>query len=94
MSSDKLVFDLASEIEGSTNVFIKKDWVNILDNMNTNYSSNQSVIDTSQLSNSNKYMSYREAYLLVPMLLTVTNASAPGANNGGFLPATAGTSCD
>ena len=94
MSSDKLVFDLASEIEGSTNVFIKKDWVNILDNMNTNYSSNQSVVDTSQLSNSNKYMSYREAYLLVPMLLTVTNASATGATNGGFLPATAGTSCD
>ena len=94
MSSDKLVFDLASEIEGSTNVFIKKDWVNILDNMNTNYSSNQSVVDTSQLSNSNKYMSYREAYLLVPMLLTVTNASATGATNGGFAPATGGTSCD
>ena len=94
MSSDKLVFDLASEIEGSTNVFIKKDWVNILDNMNTNYSSNQSVIDTSQLSNSNKYMSYREAYLLVPMLLTVTNASATGATNTNFAPATDATSCD
>jgi len=94
MASDKLVFDLSSEIEGSTNVFIKKDWVNILDNMNTNYSSNQSVIDTSQLSNSNKYMSYREAYLLVPMLLTITNAAAGGATNGNFLPAAAGTSCD
>ena len=94
MASDKLVFDLSSEIEGSTNVFIKKDWVNILDNMNTNYSSNQSVIDTSQLSNSNKYMSYREAYLLVPMLLTITNAAAGGATNGGFAPTVAGTSCD
>lgn len=94
MASDKLVFDLSSEIEGSTNVFIKKDWVNILDNMNTNYSSNQSVIDTSQLSNSNKYMSYREAYLLVPMLLTITNAAAGAGDNGGFLPATAGSSCD
>ena len=94
MSSDKLVFDLASEIEGSTNVFIKKDWVNILDNMNTNYSSNQSVVDTSQLSNSNKYMSYREAYLLVPMLLTVTNASATGATNTNFAPDTGATSCD
>jgi hypothetical protein len=71
MSSDKLVFDLASEIESTTSVFVKKDWLNILDNMNANYSSNQSVIDTSQLSNSNKWMSYREAYLLVPMLLTI-----------------------
>lgn len=94
MASDKLVFDLASEIEGSTNVFIKKDWINILDNMNTNYSSNQSVVDTSQLSNSNKYMSYREAYLLVPMLITITNQAAGAADNGGFLPATAATSCD
>lgn len=94
MASDKLVFDLSSEIEGSTNVFIKKDWINILDNMNQNYSSNQSVIDTSQLSNSNKYMSYREAYLLVPMLLTITNQSATGANNGNFAPITPATSCD
>jgi len=90
MASDKLVFDLSSEIEGSTNVFIKKDWINILDNMNQNYSSNQSVIDTSQLSNSNKYMSYREAYLLVPMVLTVSNTAV----NLGFTPNQAGTSAD
>ena len=93
MASDKLVFDLSSEIEGSTNVFIKKDWINILDNMNTNYSSNQSVIDTSQLSNSNKYMSYREAYLLVPMVLTITNASV-AAGVVAFAPATNATTCD
>ena len=29
---DKLVYDLASEVEGSPNVFVRKDWVNILDN--------------------------------------------------------------
>ena len=67
---DKLVFDLSQEVEGSPNVFVRKDWINILDNQNQNYSNNQSIIDTSQLSNSNKYMSYREAYLAVPMLLT------------------------
>lgn len=69
--SDKLVFDLSQEVEGTPNVFVRKDWINILDNQNSNYNSNQSVIDTSQLSNSNKYMSYREAYLAVPMLLTI-----------------------
>ena len=71
MSCDKLVFDLSQEIEGSPQVFIKKDWLNILDNQNQNYNSNQSVLDTSQLANSNKYMSYREAYLAVPLLLTM-----------------------
>jgi len=88
MSCDKLVFDLSQEIEGSPNVFVKKDWLNILDNMNQNYNSNQSVVDTSQLANSNKYLSYREAYFLMPMLLTL---STP---DGTFAPATAGTSSD
>jgi hypothetical protein len=26
---DKLVFDLSQEVEGSPNVFIRKDWINI-----------------------------------------------------------------
>lgn len=69
---DKLVFDLSQEVEGSPNVFVRKDWINILDNQNQNYSNNQSIIDTSQLSNSNKYMSYRESYLAVPLLLTLS----------------------
>ena len=92
MSCDKLVYDLSQEIEGSPNVFIKKDWLNILDNQNGQYSSNQSVIDTSQLTNSNKYMSYREAYLSVPMLLTLTS-SLP-ASNAVFAPNTPATSAD
>jgi hypothetical protein len=77
--SDKLVFDLSQEIEGSPNVFVKKDWLNILDNMNGNYAGNQSIIDTSQLSNSNKYMSYREAYLYIPLLLTLASPATTSA---------------
>jgi len=92
MNADKLVFDLAMEAEGSPNIFIKKDWLNILDNQNGQYSSNQSVIDTSQLSNSNRYISYREGYLAIPMLLSVS--SQIDATNG-VLPANAsGTSAD
>ena len=73
---DKFVYDLSQEVEGTPNIFIRKDWINIMDNMNTNYQSNQSIIDTSQLSNSNKWMSYREAYLAVPLLLTITGSDA------------------
>jgi hypothetical protein len=90
MSADKLVFDLSQEVEGQPQVFIKKDWLSILDNMNTNYNSNQTIIDTSQLSNSNKYMSYREAYLSVPLLLTLTCATPfAAATPDGISPATA-----
>jgi len=79
MSCDKLVYDLSSETEGSPNVFVRKDWLNIMDNQSQNYTSNQSIIDTSQLSNSNKWMSYREAYLQIPLLLTFSG-SGVGTN--------------
>jgi hypothetical protein len=90
MSCDKLVYDLAQEVDGSPNVFIRKDWLNILDNQNGSYQGNQSVIDTSQLTNSNKYMSYREAYLSIPMLLTLVSTTAATT----FAPAAAATSSD
>jgi len=87
MSGDSLVYQMASASEGTPSIFVKKDWLNILDNQNGNYRGNQSVIDTSQLANSNKYMNYREAYLAVPMVLTATGATIPA-------PATAATSAD
>jgi len=81
MSGDTLVFDMASESEGTPSVFVRKDWLSILDNQNGSYQGNQSVIDTSQLANSNKYINYREAYFTIPMVLTMTAPlSASGAN--------------
>lgn len=76
--SDTLVFDMSTASEGAPSVFVRKDWLSILDNMNRNYQGNQCIIDTSQLANSNKYMSYREGYLFVPMVMTLTSASATG----------------
>lgn len=87
MSGDSLVYQMASSSEGSASVFVKKDWLNILDNQNGNYRGNQSVIDTSQLANSNKYMNYRESYLAVPMILSMTGDAI-------IAPATAATSAD
>ena len=77
---DKLVFDLSQEIEGSPSVFIRKDWINMLDNQNQNYNSNQSILDTSQICNSNKYMSYREAYLSIPFLITLGTTNITTVN--------------
>lgn len=91
MSCDKLVFDLSQEVEGSPNVFVRKDWLNILDNQNQNYQNNQSIIDTSQLSNSNKYMAYREAYLSVPLLLTMVSTNIGAAGNADIVTLTPAT---
>ena len=90
MSADTLVFDMSSQSEGSPSVFVRKDWLSILDNQNQNYQGNQSVIDTSQLANSNKYMNYREAYFLCPMVLTLTGQGSSTF----FTPATTTTSAD
>ena len=87
MSGDTLTYDMAQSSEGSSQIFLKKDWLNILDNQNGNYRGSQSVIDTSQLANSNKYMNYREAYLAVPMVLTLTGTALTA-------PQTAATSAD
>jgi len=87
---DGLVFDMSSQSDGTPEVFTKKDWISILDNQNQNYQGNQVVIDTSQLANSNKYINYREAYLAVPMVLTLTSSYTTAqvtamANAGGTL---------
>ena len=91
MSGDTLVFDMSSMSEGTPSVFVRKDWLSILDNQNQNYQGNQSVLDTSQLANSNKYMNYREAYLTVPLLITLTQQTGAAA---AFNPETAATSAD
>ena len=88
--SDQLVYDLSQSGQEQSSIFVKKDYLNLLDNQNGQYSGGQSVIDTSQLSNSSRYMSYREGYLQIPMLMTLTT----DANSELFLPAAVGTSRD
>lgn len=84
LQGDSLLFDMASATEGSPQIFVRRDWLSILDNMNNSYVGNQSIIDTSQLSNSNKYMSYYEGVIIFPLLLTLTGTTA----NSGWTPAT------
>ena len=86
-NSDKLLYDLSSEVDNApASPFISKTWLSVLDNNQGQYASSNVTIDTSQLSNSNKYCSYREAYLQVPLLITVSSNQV-----NGFAPATAAT---
>jgi len=88
---DTLLFDMSQSTEGTPQIFVRRDWLSILDNMNQSYIGNQSVIDTSQLANSNKYMSYYEATIILPLTLTLTQvagvdwvvAGAQGTSTGG-----------
>lgn len=91
-TADDVIYNMSTQSEGSPAVFTKKDWLSILDNQNQNYQGNQSVIDTSQLANSNKYVNYREAYVTIPLLLTATQPI--NAATVSFAPATATVSAD
>lgn len=83
---DTLIYDQSTSMDVPPTIFVKKEFISVLDNQNGNYQQNQSVVDTSQLSNSNKFLSLSEAYLAVPMVLTMTSPT--------LAPATAATSCD
>jgi hypothetical protein len=88
MSSDSLTFAQSSSSEGTAQIFVRKDWCSpIVDQQNGSYRSNQSVIDTSSVSNSGLYANYREAYLAVPMVATLSGTAVNA-------PATAATSLD
>lgn len=53
----------------------------------------QSLIETSSISNSNKYANYREGYLSIPLLLTLTSSTSTGGATA-FAPNTTTTSAD
>jgi hypothetical protein len=84
---DNVVFDMSQSSEQAPSIFLRKDWISIMDNNNTSYASNNLTLDTSALSNSNKYISWREGILSVPLLLSITSS-------GTFNPATAATGAD
>ena len=89
--SDSIIFDMAEQTQGAPNIFLRKDWLSILDNQNNSYAGNQCIIETSALANNNKYLNYREAYLSVPLLLSLT---APTATATPFIPNTSASSAD
>ena len=72
---DSVVYDMSQSSEQAPSIFLRKDWISVMDNNNTSYSSNTLTLDTSALSNSNKYISWREGFLSVPLLLTVTSGA-------------------
>jgi len=79
---DNVVYDMSQSSEQAPSIFLRKDWISIMDNNNTSYSSNNLTLDTSALSNSNKYISWREGYLSVPLLLSVTSNAAWACSTG------------
>ena len=90
-SADVLVYDMSASPRVEPSVFVKKSWLQVLDDNAQNYSGNQITLQTSAISNSNTYVNMSEAYIQLPLIMTLTSATASA---GKMAPATAGTSCD
>ena len=71
--SDAIVYDM-SQMNGdqSASIFVRRDNLELMDMMNGSYLGNQIIYDTSTLSNSNKYIDYRNARLSIPLCYSVS----------------------
>jgi hypothetical protein len=81
--ADSLLYEQSLETQGGSEPFISRQVVQVLDQNGGNYNG-QIQIDTSSLSNSGKYASYGEAYLVLPLvtvldLTTITGATGTNA---------------
>lgn len=79
MSTDKVVYDLSTDLRKPETYFIRKDWVDTPDNSGGVYQTNDSNIDGTSLATNGRYINWREAYLLVPLLLSLKTTGAGGA---------------
>lgn len=79
MSGDQNVFDQSSTENSTPIIFLKKDWNSVNDQSNGQYASGQFTLENSMLANSSKWQAWREAYLVVPMVLTLSGTSLGAA---------------
>ena len=86
MSADLVVYNQSVEEAPTSSIMLDKKWLSVLDQNNGSYSSGQSTLETTSLATSDRMMNYREAYLSVPLVITVGNNT--NANDAGMANAT------
>jgi len=79
--TDQLVWDEAISNDMNAKIFSDRDVAWVQDNNAGSYSGGQIVIDAFTLSNQDRMQSWREAYLKIPIVLSL---NSPGAAATGF----------
>jgi len=83
---DLVTYSKSVEEKSSDSVFLNQSWLQVLDSNNGSYSSSQATLETTSLASSDRFMDYREAYLSIPLLLTLGNNT--NVNSAGLADAT------
>ena len=80
--ADNLVYEESLNTEIDQSEFISKKWVYVNDNNSQNYTS-QVVIDSTPLSNAGGWTNWQEAYILMPLVVQLTSATAASLPENG-----------
>ena len=83
---DLVTYSKSVDEKFSDSVFLNQSFLSVLDSNNGSYSSSQATLETTGLASSDRFMDYREAYLSIPLLLTLGNAT--NVNTAGLADAT------
>jgi hypothetical protein len=83
---DLVTYSKSVEEKSNESVFLNQSWLSVLDSNNGSYSSSQATLETTSLASSDRFMDYREAYLSIPLLLTLGNGT--NDNTAGLVDAT------
>jgi hypothetical protein len=78
--ADTIIYELSTQQEPLSEKFISKKFLTVTDNNNGVYNSTSLVIDCASLSSTNEFLSFREAVLQVPIVITLRDISASPAN--------------
>jgi hypothetical protein len=78
--ADNLVFEESLNTEIDQSEFIQKRWIYVNDNNSQNYTS-QIVIDSTPLSNAGGWINWSEAFIVMPLVVQLTSATAGSLPN-------------
>jgi hypothetical protein len=78
---DNLVFEESLNTEIDQSEFISKKWIYVNDNNNGNYTS-QIVLDSTPLSNAGGWINWQEGFMLLPLIVQLTSATAGSLPQG------------
>jgi hypothetical protein len=71
--ADALLYEISKSEEMDGEPFIRRENVYIIDQNNGSYTNNQIIMDCASVSNSGKWADFANAYMVVPLLITLTS---------------------
>ena len=83
--SDPLIFEESVVHETPATPFTDKDYAWVIDQQQGSYSSGQIVFDCSTLASSSRFQSWKEAYLEIPLVLSLNDTATNLGVNGPFM---------